>query len=432
MATRRGIGSQLAAVVRCRTAVSSIAARPLSKFMVDRRQLLQQSRPLSSERDRILSQLHGQTIRIPNLLTRGPVKDWPCELNPHSYAVSGKVTDMLTRYCTNPILREALQNADIDGLLGGWYPRASLDRLEALIVFQSWMFIVDDMLDTFSDHRNFNSPELEELHSQTIGYVYRSLGLPEPDGYARDTYTDPAVLAYAEFGRAVAEKCTLSQRQRVATEAKFTFDCYRMEWENRLSGRMPTLPYYRHYRQGSSCIRQVVTNLEYANALTLPDAVMRSPEMDRLQRAVVARHWINNDIVSLGKEFRAGFLDNLVVLLAGGGDGRDGSDGGGGMDAQRGIDRAVAELDAATDAMLEAEARLLAKYSGTAYGAQIETLTWNAKNMITTNMRWSFNNARYGFLDRELDSDGNYVMILGREEREAPESNGPRRFTAVE
>lgn len=93
------------------------------------------------------------------------------------------------------------------------------------------------------------------------------------------------------------------------------------------------------------------------------------------------RHWINNDIVSLGKEVRAGFLDNLVVLLAA-------RRGGGAMDAQRGIDRAVAELDAATDAILEAEASLLTKYSGTAYGAQIETLTWNAKNMITTNMRW--------------------------------------------
>lgn len=123
---------------------------------------------------------------------------------------------------------------------------------------------------------------------------------------------------------------------------------------------------------------------------------MRSPEMDRLQRAVVARHWINNDIVSLGKEFRAGFLDNLVALLAaggeGGGGGGDGGDGGDGrgmvMDAQRGIDRAVAELDAATDAMIEAEAHLLAKYSGTAYRAQIETLTWNSKNMITTNVRW--------------------------------------------
>lgn len=58
--------------------------------------------------------------------------------------------------------------------------------------------------------------------------MHRSLGLPEPEGYARDTYTDPAVLAYAEFGRAVAEKCTLSQRQRIAAEAKFTFDCYRL------------------------------------------------------------------------------------------------------------------------------------------------------------------------------------------------------------
>lgn len=97
MATRREIGRQLAAVVRCRTSFCSSAARPLSKLMADRRQSLQQSRPLSSERGRILSQLHGQTIRIPDLLKRGPVKDWPCELNPHSYTVSGKMTDMLAR-----------------------------------------------------------------------------------------------------------------------------------------------------------------------------------------------------------------------------------------------------------------------------------------------------------------------------------------------
>ncbi|KAK7942431.1 uncharacterized protein PG986_011544 [Apiospora aurea] len=308
---------------------------------------------LHHRRYRILSQLQGQTIRIPNLLTRGPVKDWPCEISPHSYTVSDKMNDMLTRYCKNPGLRESLQKADLDGALGGWYPYAGLDRLEALTAFQSWLFIVDDMLDTFSDPRNFNSPALEELQSQTIGHVYRTLGLPEPAGYTRDpdAYTDPAVLSYAEFGRAVSASCTPSQRQRAAAEAKFTLDSYRLEWENRLSGQMPSLAHYRRYRPGSSCIRQVVTNLEYANGLALPDAVMLSHEMDRLQRAVVARHWVNNDIVSLGKEFRARFLDNIVVLLA-----------------------LADDADDATEAMLDAEARLVAKHRGTAYGTRSRRL----------------------------------------------------------
>ena len=94
-------------------------------------------------------------------------------------------------------------------------------------------------------------------------------------------------------------------------------DAYRTEQQYRLKQQIPSYQAYWTYREGSSCVPQVVAMLEYANRMNVDEKIMNSPEIISLWRETVYTHWILNDIVSAKKEIAGGFIENLVVLAMG-------------------------------------------------------------------------------------------------------------------
>lgn len=127
-------------------------------------------------------------------------------------------------------------------------------------------------------------------------------------------------------------------------------DCYKIEQQLRINGRLPH-DQYMAYREGSSCIRMVIAMIEFANQLKIPQNIMQSPDMRSLWEATNSVHWMTNDIVSARKEIKDGFVENLVALLSGPS-----------HSAQLGLDRAVQLVRDAIDRFEIAAAKMTEAY----------------------------------------------------------------------
>ncbi|KAK1954554.1 terpene synthase family protein [Colletotrichum sublineola] len=354
-------------------------------------------------REQILWQLHGQNVHIPDLGKL--MADWPNDQSMHLEAVNSKILRIIETHAVNDTVRMRLTKAMLSSQLAGWYPYASCDRIEALTSFQAWMFIIDDMLDQYSLVEKFDFASLHVMLADCRDFVERSLKVSNTTENASMQYKDyDAVVSFEEYAQAVCKSYSDNRpyRARIAKEAIVTLDGYRQEALNRYAGRVPTLEEYLGYREASSCIMQVAVNLEFANGISLPEEIMESEEMRELYRAAVAVVWIINDIVSLRKEIKEGFVENLVVLLS---DGK----------VQKGIDGAVARLEREIAAVNEAAEAAEKRFASTPHKDNISLLARNCKNMCMSNWLWSMKTPRYCLWDVKREADGGYNWIVDAE-----------------
>ncbi|KAK2728947.1 terpene synthase metal-binding domain protein [Colletotrichum kahawae] len=358
-------------------------------------------------REQILWQLHGQNVRIPDLGKM--MADWPKDQSMHLEAVNSKILQIIETHAVNDTVRMRLTKAMLSSQLAGWYPYASCDRIEALTSFQAWMFIIDDMLDQYSLVHKFDFASLHVMLADCRDFVERSLNVANTTETAPLQYKDhDAVVSFDEYAQAVCKSYSDNRpyRARIAKEAIATLDGYRQEALNRYAGRIPTLEEYLGYREASSCIMQVAVNLEFANGISLPEEVMESEEMRELYRAAVAVVWVVNDIVSLRKEIKEGFVENLVVLLSYG-------------NVQKGIDGAVARLEREVAAVNEASEAAARRFADTPHKYHVSLLARNCKNMCMANCLWSMRTPRYCLWDVKPDADGGYNWTVDAEPEES-------------
>lgn len=240
------------------------------------------------------------------------------------------------------------------------------------------MCIVDDMIDHYSSFESFDLDALETLLRDTQEFVERTFDLrtssqPEPTRYK----DHEAITAFTPYGKAVAGayRSNPYYLARVARESTATLHAYLQEARNRYVGNLPMVDSYLEYRQSSSCMNLVVTNFEFANGISLPEKVGTSTEMRQMYGAAVRSTWIVNDIVSLRKEVKEGFVENLVVLY---------SDG----DAQQGLNRTVERLKSELHILDAASNAAVRRFSGTEYEDSIVLLAKNCKNLCKINWLW--------------------------------------------
>ncbi|KAF0326778.1 pristinol synthase [Colletotrichum asianum] len=351
-------------------------------------------------RSSMLAQLHGQRIRIPDLGKM--MEHWTKEMNPHANTAESKVTSIIENHAINESVQARLTKAKLADQLAGWYPFATCDTMTALTSFQVWMFIIDDLLDQYSLPQRFDYAALQILLADCRDFIQQSLGLSQKcdnDGYE---YRDhDAVTSFKEYAGAVMKTFgdNHAYRSRIAREAIATLDGYRHEAMNRHQGRVPSLEEYLGYRAASSCIMQVFVNFEFANNVHMLEEVMKTPEMCRLYESAVAICFILNDIVSLRKEVKEGFVENLVVLLADG-------------DVQRGVDGAAARMQLEVYALDDAAEKATRRFKGTPHEKDIEVLVNNCKNMCRTSWLWSVRTPRYCLADITPDAEGGWVFVV--------------------
>lgn len=235
------------------------------------------------------------------------------------------------------------------------------------------MFVVDDVIDGYAQRGQID--RLEILNAECSDYIHRSLKLSSPS--PPPVYTEPSVSAFADCGQILSSRCSKALRQRFAREISFTLDCYRQELNYRSRGHIPTAGEYLAYRVGSSCTMQMTAMIEFANDLRLPDEIMDSREVRQVYEAEAHVQWLTNDIVSVHKEMRQGFVENLVVLLADG-------------DAQRGMDRTVDLLREAKARLDDTSAVLLSRHGSGEHAQGVELIARNCKAMCTGNLVWRY------------------------------------------
>ncbi|KAK2006132.1 terpene synthase family protein [Colletotrichum eremochloae] len=361
---------------------SSLAQTPLSSHSTLR--CPEPNYPVVQEptRAQILQQLHGQTVRIPDL---GKLMvDWSKDISVHAEAVNSKILESIEIYAVNETVRMRLTKAMLAEQLAGWYPYASSDRIKALTSFQ------------------FNFKALQIMLNDCQDFIERSLNVSSTSKPSTTQYQDhDAVVSFAEYAKAVCLHYSdnYSYRTRIANEAIATLNGYRQEALNRHAGRVPSLDEYLSYREASSCIMQVVVNIEFANGISLPEEVMASAEMQKLYHATVTVLWISNDIVSVRKEIKEGFVENLVVLLANG-------------SMQQGLDATVARLEQEVAAVNEASEMATARFADTPYRDDVLLLVKNCKNMCMANWIWSLKTPRYCLWDIEPDTEGGFIFTV--------------------
>jgi hypothetical protein len=275
-------------------------------------------------------------------------------------------------------VRTRLNKAQLSEQLAGWYPYASHERLEILTSFQVWMFIIDDLLDQYSIVEQFDYDKLQTLLDDCEEYVEKSLGVSSQEIETSAQYQDhDAILSFEEYASTVRRiySDNPSYRKRIAKEAIATLKAYQKEALNRRNAHLPPLDEYLGYRHESSCMMQVVTNLEFANGINLPEHVMESKEIQDLYQATVAVMWIVNDIVSVRKEIQEGFVENIVVLLADG-------------DMQRGLDATIDKLKGEINRVNKASDAAATRFAGETFARDVALLARNCKNMCLANWFW--------------------------------------------
>ncbi|KAF4344578.1 epi-isozizaene synthase [Fusarium beomiforme] len=305
-------------------------------------------------------------------------------------------------HAVNETVRSRLTKANLAEQLAGWYPYASREKLEVLTSFQVWMFIVDDLLDQYSIVEQFDYKKLQALLDDCVDYVEKSLGVSSQEIDPSTRYLDhDAVLSFEEYASNIRRTYSNNPgyRKRIAKEAIATLKAYQKEAFNRKNAHVPSLEEYLGYRDASSCMMQVVTNMEFANGLDLPEFVMESKEIRELQQATVASMWATNDMVSMRKEIREGFVENIVVLLAHG-------------NMQRGIDASLEKLQNEIDRVNKATDDLARRYAGEPFERDIALLAKNCKNACLAGWHWSVKTPRYCLHDIEPDENGGFNFTI--------------------
>lgn len=240
------------------------------------------------------------------------------------------------------------------------------------------MFIVDDEIDQCSTPTFFDAKRFQVLTDECQDFVERSLGLREGGTEGLNYVNYDVVTSFADFAKSLSSSCTEAYRRRIAHEAWVTLEGYRREAELRAQGVFPTEEQYLAYRYGSSCIGQVNEMLEFANGMEdNPPHISESAEIRELYRASVTVTWLVNDMVSVRKELRGGFLENLVVILAEG-------------DVGKGMQRSWECLRKEVSALTVAYDAAVKRFKDTPYGENVKVLADNCLNLNLRTWLWRY------------------------------------------
>lgn len=105
-------------------------------------------------------------------------------------------------------MRAKLIKAQLPGLLAGWCLYASQPALEALTSFVAWMFVVDDVIDSYSEAGNIAGLEVlsTDLGSAPITST-RAGASSQRLVKILEACTEPSVRAFSELSHTLSTSC---------------------------------------------------------------------------------------------------------------------------------------------------------------------------------------------------------------------------------
>lgn len=231
---------------------------------------------------------------------------------------------------------------------------------------------------------------------QTLAYVRYTLGIDaEPP-----KVTNRIILNFAPIGEACRNVYTLEQNKMVYEEMRFFMEMSEREQRLRLSGTIPSIDEFWHYRLGSSAVTVCLALNEFSWAnMHLPTGFYADEDVKSIIRHTNTIISATNDLLSIKKEIKRDAIDSLIPIIfhhVG--------------DIQKAVDEVVTFIAAEINNLDTAAASLYQRYEmeDEELKRQVNDFVDGCKHYATGNLTWSLETDRYG-VERV---DGEIVMTL--------------------
>jgi hypothetical protein len=189
-------------------------------------------------------------------------------------------------------------------LLARTYPLADLDALEIVTLWNSWLFLFDDVNDESELSRK--PAQLQSLHAKLLAILH---------GQVAPSSDDPFESSLADVWSKIASWATSDWKARFLAHVAEYFGACRWESRNRAMGRIPTVEQYIGKRALTGAM-QTAFDLSYLSEnITLPEVARDHPAILALAQACTNVVCFANDIYSCHKERMQHDYHNLVATL---------------------------------------------------------------------------------------------------------------------
>lgn len=231
---------------------------------------------------------------------------FPSAISPHAEAVNQHTLDWVSRFnlVTDTTAWRRLEKSKFGRLAARAYPNASLDRLEIVSDWNTWLFVLDDQCDEWGLGKN---PErLTDLHQRCLEVLAGST----PNA-------DDAALIYAieDIKKRLAAIMPFTWMMRFTQSVSEYFESTEWEAENRLQNIWPDAETYIRMRPFTGGLLTDIDLIDLTEAISLPLEARKHPilgELIAITNNVVC--W-SNDIISLQKERSHRDMHNLVLII---------------------------------------------------------------------------------------------------------------------
>jgi 5-epi-alpha-selinene synthase len=190
-------------------------------------------------------------------------------------------------------------------LMARAYPTASLDGLQLVTDWSTWLFLLDDQCDESGLGKN---PDLM-AHAHTVLLdVFRNV---EPPRHA-----EPLAHALWDLHVRMRRQADAVWLQRFRESVAMYFEANIWEATNRSQGRIPDAVSYCAMRPFTSAVYPCLLLIELTEGLRAPAHIYCHPDIQRLSHMANNVISWSNDLFSYEKERRQGDVHNLVLILS--------------------------------------------------------------------------------------------------------------------
>lgn len=232
---------------------------------------------------------------------------FPTAMNPHADLVQERAITWARRLHLQH--REAayrrLNRLQYGMLMAQAYPSASLEGLQLVADWSTWLFLLDDQCDEAGIGRE--PEQMARLHAQFLAVLYGTPPAP---------HADPLAHGLWDIYLRLRNQKDTEWIQRFRESVRMYFEANVWEATNRRSGRTPDVVTYCTMRPFTSAVYPCLMLIEVTENLDIPAEILQHPSVQRL--GLMTNNVISwaNDLVSCEKERQQGDVHNLVLVIA--------------------------------------------------------------------------------------------------------------------
>lgn len=298
---------------------------------------------------------------------------FPSLVNRHADVVGKGTIEWAGRHglLTEPNQRYRLEAVRVGWLIARTNPTTSLEALQLLADWCTWLFLQDDQCDERGIGKDPDA--VAAIHGRSYE-VLAGASLRRDDR--------PLTRALVDLRQRFLARARPGWMDRFLHSVASSFRASIWEAGNRAQGIIPDMDSYLDHRPFTGGVYTLVETIELTEQLGLPYEIYENPYIQKLVRRAVNVVCWSNDIVSLAKEIKQGDVHNLVLVLQ----------HRYGISLQDAIHRAAELHDAEVRAFMELEANLP---TFGAYDPALYHYVMLQKAWMKGNLDWSYMSGRY-------------------------------------